>query len=314
MPTLTVVIPATNDPPTLDACREAVDSAAEPPEEVVVVTDPPRAGPARARNAGVAHASGEVVVFVDADVAVHPDAFARIRDGFDSDPGLTALFGSYDDDPAEPGFVSGYRNLLHHYVHQESRGSASTFWAGLGAIRRDAFLAAGGFDDRRFDVPSIEDIELGSRLTAAGHRIKLDPAIQGTHLKRWTLVEMVRTDVLRRGAPWVAMLLQARSHSTALNLGWRQRLSALACLGAVAAAALRRPGAAAAAVGAFLLFNRRFFVLVARRRGVAAAAAAVPLHALHNLAAAAAVPAGVALHLRRRGDTDEQPTQVADPS
>ena len=54
-------------------------------------------------------------------------------------PALTAVMGSYDDTPSEPGLVSQYRNLLHHFVHQVGREKASTFWAGCGAVRRGAF-------------------------------------------------------------------------------------------------------------------------------------------------------------------------------
>ena len=46
------------------------------------------------------------------------------------------------------------------------------------------------------------------RLHAAGRRIVLDPAVHGTHLKRWTLRSMVRTDFAARGAPWVALALE----------------------------------------------------------------------------------------------------------
>ncbi len=300
MSKLTAVIPATNAPPTLDRCRRALAAASTPPDEVIVVDAPAHAGPARARNDGARRANGDLIVFVDADVEVHPDAIALIRARFARDPGLAAIFGSYDDDPFEPDVVSTYRNLLHHHVHHASAGSASTFWAGLGAVRRDAFLAVGGFDERLFPVPSIEDVELGARLVAAGSRIELDPSIQGTHLKRWTLVDMTRTDVLRRGAPWVALLLESRVHSTALNLGWRQRISSVACVACVAAGAAGRPRPAIAAAGAFVAVNRSLFVLVARRRGAVASAASVPLHAVHHLAAAAAVPAGLVLHLRRR--------------
>ena len=61
-------------------------------------------------------------------------------------------------------------------------------WAGLGAIRRDPFLDAGGFDAERYSVPSIEDIELGARLAANRALIVLDPHLQGTHLKHWSLM------------------------------------------------------------------------------------------------------------------------------
>ena len=156
--------------------------------------EPTLAGPAEARNLGAQRARGDVLVFVDADVVVHADAFHRIRAALEADQGLTAIFGSYDDSPPAPGAVSGFRNLLHHYVHQSSPGPATTFWAGLGAIRRDAFLASGGFDAARYPRASIEDVELGIRLAEAGARIVLDPELQGTHLKEWGLGEMLRTD------------------------------------------------------------------------------------------------------------------------
>ena len=73
---------------------------------------------------------------------MYTDALARVRAAFADDPGLTAVFGSYDDAPPG-GTVAAFRNLLHHHVHHRGAGPASTFWSGLGAIRRDAFLAAG---------------------------------------------------------------------------------------------------------------------------------------------------------------------------
>ena len=298
MSRLSAIVPATAPAPTLERCRAAIEAAEAAPEEVLVVTEPPLAGPAAARTRGAREANGDVLVFVDADVVVHEDAFRRIREAFDSEPGLTAVFGSYDDAPVEDGVVSAFRNLLHHHVHHESPGEASTFWAGLGAVRRDAFLAAGGFDAERFAVPSVEDIDLGMRLTAGGARIELRPEIQGTHLKRWTLGTMVRTDFAARGVPWVGLILESRG-SSALNLGWKHRLSALASLAAAAGVLARRPRLALGGAGALVALNRDFYALLLRRRGPAEAAAGVALHALHHLVSIAAVPAGLAAWRRR---------------
>jgi hypothetical protein len=300
MVSLCAVIPATDAKLRARQCVEAIRRAAQAPDEIVVVDEPPGLGPAAARNEGARRATADVLVFVDSDVEVHPDAFQRIRAAFGNDPGLVAVFGSYDDDPGSDGVVSVFRNLLHHHVHQAGRGPATTFWAGLGAVRRDAFLASGGFDEQRFPRPSIEDIELGMRLASNGSRIVLDPEIQGKHLKRWTLGGMARTDLLSRGAPWVRLLLERGSSSTALNLSWRNRLSAVASVTLAAGVGLRSPRLAGGSLGLIVLLNGSFYLLLRRRGGWRLVAAGVPLHVLHHLLSAAAVPTGAAFYLHDR--------------
>src|SRR2546423_715712 len=223
-PTVSVIVPATNQPATLLRCCDALIASDEPPDEIVVVDSPGEANAATARNLGAERATGDILLFVDADVEVQPDALSRVRRAVDADPGLAALFGSYDDTPSDPGVTSAFRNLLHYHVHQGAAGPATTFWTGLGAVRREAFEHVGGFDQ---SIEFMEDVDLGMRLSEAGRSIVLDPDVQGKHLKRWTIWSMVRTDIFGRGVPWVRILLSHRSSSTALNLGWRHRLSSL---------------------------------------------------------------------------------------
>ena len=293
---LTLVVPATDDPPTLHRCLEAVGAASDPPDQVVVVSEPRGAGPAAARNAGAGEATGDVLVFVDSDVLVHRDAFSRIRATLARDPGLVAVFGSYDDRVVDGSLVAGFRNLLHHVVHQRSAGAAGTFWAGLGAVRRDAFAEVGGFDAARYPNASIEDVELGGRLAGLGP-ILLDPALQGTHLKRWTLRSMVATDFARRGVPWVALMTERREVPATLNLGARERASAVAAVVALAALLARRPSIASAALATGIALNADLYGVVGRRLGARGVLAAVPLHAIHQLVGVAAVPAAL---VRRR--------------
>ncbi len=296
-PSLAVVVPATDSPATLERCLEALRASDEPADELVVVAEPAGAGPAAARNAGVERTGCDLVAFVDADVAVHPDALRRLRRAFATDSSLTAAFGSYDDRPEAPGAVSRFRNLLHHHVHTSSPGPAETFWAGLGAVRRDAFLAAGGFDAERYAAPAIEDIELGVRMRAAGAAIVLDPDVRGTHLKRWTLGTMVSTDLYRRGIPWVRLQLEAGEVSGSLNLSLRNRLSALVSVAAALATLTRRPRTAAAAVTALIALNARFYALLRRVGGLPLLLAGIPLHVLHHLVSALAVVLGSLSHL-----------------
>jgi GT2 family glycosyltransferase len=297
---LSVVIPATDSPASLGRCLAALARSSEP-HAVAVVSDPRDAGPAAARNAGVARTDGDILVFVDADVEVHPDALRRLREALERDAGLDAVFGTYDEHPAAAATVSRFRNLLHHHVHSAAAGPATTFWAGLGAIRREAFDAVGGFDAQRYPRPSVEDIELGMRLHAAGRRIALDPQARGTHLKRWTLRSMLRTDLAARGAPWVALRLErGGAGGAALNLSWRQRLAAGAAVLVAAAAVTGRGRMAGIALAAMIVPNARFYALLARLGGPRLALAGVPLHLVHHLAAAASLPAGLLLWARGR--------------
>jgi GT2 family glycosyltransferase len=183
-----------------------------------------RQGAGAARNVGVRQARAPILVFVDADVVLHETALAQIAERFAADATLTAVMGAYDEAPSAPGLVSRFRNLLHAYFHRRAAAEASTFWTGLGAVRREAFNSVGGFSPAEI----LEDVEFGLRLKAAGHRIALDPRIQGTHLKDWSLESMVRTDLFRRGIPWIELALQRDGLRDDLNTSLAQRVSVAA--------------------------------------------------------------------------------------
>lgn len=289
-----------------DASRDATaEVAAAFTDQVLRLTPVPR-GPGAARNAGAERARGTWLLFIDADVRVHPDTLERFVQATRRHPDAVAIFGAYDDQPAAPGLVSQYRNLLHRYVHLRGAGPATTFWAGCGGVRRDAFHAVNGFDTTRFSRPQIEDIELGYRLRDRGGQIILDPTIQGTHLKRWTLTAMMRTDILDRGIPWTRLLLERRGrNATGLNTGVTEQVKvalaglALVTLGAAAVLATPRfvlPGMAL--LGLLVLGNWRAFWWYRRTRGIGFALATVPLMLNHYICCAVAAGLGILGYLR----------------
>jgi GT2 family glycosyltransferase len=322
-PCLAVVIPVYNGGADFQRCLRALRDAAEAisgPIELIAIDDGSTdgsgelaaafgarvlrhekpLGPAAARNLGAKEATAEVVFFLDADVLVHPATLSGALGHLERHPEVAAVFGSYDDSPPAPGLVSRYRNLLHHHVHQqgefdgEQARAAHTFWTGCGAIRREAFLEAGGFDPELYPRPAIEDIELGYRLTRAGHAIHLKRDLFATHLKRWTLGGVIRTDIFHRGVPWLLLQWRLGVRETDLNVGRTQKLCALGVgLGGLALpASVAFPPLLASVPAALLLIvaaNRPFYRLLAHRRGLPFAAAATLPHAVYYACCLASV-------------------------
>jgi len=246
-PRISVIVPVRNGGMHLARCLEALGRSEHADFEVIVVDDcstdntPQLAerygtryvrtsrtiGPGGARNLGAQYAEGEILAFIDADVVVPPAALRLIAEDFCRDPDLAAVFGSYDENPAWPTFVSQYKNLMHHYVHQTSSESAVTFWAGCGAIRKSVFEEFGGFDGTKYKAPAIEDVALGLQLVLGGRRILLDKRLQVCHLKRWTFRILLRSDILYRAVPWAQLILKTRRVPRDLNLNYSSRASAL---------------------------------------------------------------------------------------
>lgn len=186
-----------------------------------------RLGPGGARNQAAEVAVGNLLWFVDADVVVHSDAARVLRRGF-ADSAVVAVFGSYDSNPPAKNFFSRYKNLVHHYYHHGANTEAQTFWSGCGAIARDAFVSAGGFNVERYKYPSIEDIELGHRLIKEGGRIRLLRDFQCTHLKVWRFVNLIHTEIFRRAIPWSRLIMSAgEGIPNDLNVGMAEQFRAV---------------------------------------------------------------------------------------
>lgn len=302
---ISVIVPVFRGGAPFRLCLSHLRQLTPPPCEIIVVVDGPdddsRAlaescgvtviahetthGPARARNLGAQRARGDLLFFVDADVAVPPDAIATIAEVFESAPELAALIGSYDDAPAAPNFLSQYKNLLHHYVHQTGSEAAWTFWGACGVIRRDVFLRLGGFDER-YRAPSIEDIELGYRVVARGYRIRLHKPLQVKHLKRWNARSLIATDIFRRALPWSRLILRERRMTNDLNLQRSSRISVACAWGLVTTLLVTpwRRGAWLPATGfALALFglNLPVYRFLAGKRSWWFALRAVPWHWLY---------------------------------
>jgi GT2 family glycosyltransferase len=283
----------------VDDCREIAREAG-----ATVLEIPGPNGPASARNHGAAAATGQVLVFVDADVVIEPNNLDRLEALFRKRTEIAAVFGAYDEDPPEPHFISQYKNLAHSFIHQTSNAIAQTFWAGFGAIRAEVFHSVGGFDER-YRRPCIEDIDLGYRLAAAGHLVVLDHELRVSHLKRWTFRSMLVSDIRDRGIPWTQLILRAGRFNNDLNLRSAYRISVALSyvLPMLLLAALFNPwflAPAAAAVAVLYHSNRRFYRYFIRQRGIGFTLRVIPVHYLYHLYNGVSFATGTALYLAHR--------------
>jgi len=308
--TVAVIVPVYNAAHLIGETVGAVRSGRLRPDELIVVDDgssdgsaraaadagarvivvAKNMGPAACRNEAACHVTSDVLVFLDADTIVHPDTIERMVACLESDPGLSGVIGAYDDRPRDAGACSQYRNLAHCFVHRTARPKALTFWSGCGALRRETMLQMRGFDER-FRRPSVEDLELGYRITDAGGKILLDPEIKVTHVKRWTIWNGLRTDVWDRGVPWMRLVLDRRSMPNDLNLKVSDRWSTAAA-GAALLCSLRGGWWLAAGLvlaGISLTLHRELLAFIYRRKGgpfVFVAAGYLLIQQLSNIVAA----------------------------
>lgn len=316
-PTISVIMPAYNAAhyleislPPLLAMRErgeitevlVVDDCSPDPSNVAtaerlgatVIRMARNGGPGAARNFAAKRAVGDVLWLVDADVVAHASGASVVHSAF-SEPEVAAVFGSYDDDPPAENFASQYKNLVHRYYHQRGKPESDTFWSGCGAVRKSVYADLGGFDGARYGRPSIEDIEFGFRMRKAGWSIRLAHDLSCTHLKRWTLAEVVRTDVFQRAVPWSHLILTGRAMSNDLNVSAVERVKAVvAGMWFLAALASLNPSwwpfaplAGLLLAGAILILNRRLIGFFDSAKGVPFAVAATLFHQVYYVYSAA---------------------------
>ena len=219
---ISVVIPAHNAGRTLADCLQAIRRSTYPDYEVIVVddasTDDTRqialqqgcrvsslrenVGAARAKNIGAGAATGEVLLFTDADILLMPNTLDLVASNL-SDQRISGVVGLLGQKLRYGNFGSQFKNLwMHHtYARLAKRADAERgvglFYTSIAAIRRDVFEQLGGFDPHYRGSSVTEDIEFGQRLLTAGHIVRLDGRLQVEHLKHYSLAGVLKTDLQR---------------------------------------------------------------------------------------------------------------------
>ena len=224
MPLVSIIVPLFNQWPYTERCIDAIEDHTDRPFEMVLVdngsTDATRdqlvqvrndrnRGFAVACNQGAAYASGDVLVFLNNDTEPH-DRWL---------PNLVAQLTFEDVAVAGCKLVYPHGVIQHAGVDvdfrlppgKEAQGVTDDLPArdvdavtgACLAIRRDVFMALGGFDDGFWN--GYEDVDLCLKARAAGYRVRYTPDAVVTHHEsksgpeRWT---RVRENVYRLREKW----------------------------------------------------------------------------------------------------------------
>jgi GT2 family glycosyltransferase len=187
-----------------------VGNGADPPEVpagVKTIRLPENVGVAAGRNIGVDNCTGEVVLFLDDD-GWYPDAglTEHVAGRFQADPSLAVLSFRVADPDGGPGARWHVPRLRAGDPGRSSQ--VTTFAGGACAIRRSAYLEAGGLPDQFFFAH--EETDLSWRLLDRGYRLEYDaatlmchPALPNARHASWYRLDgRNRVLLARRNLPW----------------------------------------------------------------------------------------------------------------
>ncbi len=235
-PELTVIAPSFGDADKLPALLDSLRAQTLPADrfEVLVVDDgnepaldlgaagagtklirQRHAGPAAARNMALRHARGRVLVLVNADGVLAPDALARHLAHHPPEAPARAVLGRFDWLPERlnPLVIIGERaGVMFPYSRLEPHAANPfwAFWTGNLSVPAQAVRSVGGFDES-FERAMWEDVELGYRLERAGVPLHYDPDIGCDHDHEITVASWAR-HAQWYGHEWVRF---ARKHGGA---------------------------------------------------------------------------------------------------
>jgi glycosyltransferase involved in cell wall biosynthesis len=236
-PYISIIIPLYNAEKTLEKCLSAVFNSSFQNFEVIVVDDgskdgsigiaesfpckvlrlPYNQGPCVARNWGAKSAKGEIVLFIDSDVVIQRDTLSLFVDSLESYP---AVFGIYTQKPGTQKLLSLYQNFYAHKSIIDTEEHTCMFYSYCAAIKKDLFLAVGGFDES-WRRATVEDVQLGLRLCEKGHRVYLNKNIQVVHHANFNIKRFIKNYFYK--SLDLTKLLLSRKALTLNNEGWTNR-------------------------------------------------------------------------------------------
>jgi glycosyltransferase involved in cell wall biosynthesis len=209
-PRISVIVPGFDGSAVIDDCLRSIRASSFGDYELIVVDDgssddtaqiakryadivvelPENRGRHVARCAAIEKARGEIVVHIDQDVVIRPDALEVIDRYFAEHPDVAAITGILSLEHPNPDFYSQYKNIYMHEVFRNLPDFVEFLYGSLFALRREAFYAY-GLQEVGFEA---HDTAWGQRISTSGGRIVLLKDLEVIHLKRYSFVSLLKND------------------------------------------------------------------------------------------------------------------------
>ncbi|HVQ95342.1 MAG TPA: glycosyltransferase [Mycobacteriales bacterium] len=315
-PLVSVIVPNYNYSRTLRLCLTALRNQTYTPLEILVVDDrstddsvavaesfgvtvlrpETNGGVSRARNLGAGYATGQILFFLDSDVALAADAIANAVTVLDSDPAIGAVCGNYDPEPLiRDSLVEEYRNFQQYYVLEAAVGRLTHFiHPAIFAIRADVFADIGPFNPR---LRRTEGADYGQRL-GARYDVRLSPTVRGRHDNDHTLRVVLHKVFARSRIQFALFRRERQVGQVAASSGARASLATLLAVSTLPAPLLVGPLGAVLPAGllaAAVRYDAPLYRAAIRYRGASFGVFCVGVHLLVNLAIIGGVLAGLLL-------------------
>jgi glycosyltransferase involved in cell wall biosynthesis len=313
MDLVSVVIPNYNSEKTLAACIGALHAQTYPNIEIILADDGStdtsvavarklgvtvlktsvNAGSGVARNLGAAQTNGQILFYVDSDVALAPDAIANAVSILRADPTIGAVCGVQDPEPLlHDTFVARYRGVQYHYWLRSAEGDTTILPSSICAIPVRVQADIGAFNPA---LKQTEDFDLGYRISRR-YRMLMTPSVHGQHAHDAHARILLRK-LFQRGRLRIPLYARIRHFSTGFETPQRAwaSLAAAASVPALVATVLFGPWMLAVAAGLIassVLLDAGMYRFAASLYGPVFLARFIAMHYLVNLTIMASVLAG----------------------
>ncbi|MEV4313751.1 glycosyltransferase family 2 protein [Actinocrispum sp. NPDC049592] len=312
---VSVIVPNYNYGHVLGQCLRAIQAQSYSPIEIVLVDDgstdnsvevaeslgvtpirtPANRGCGAARNLGAANATGEILFFLDSDIALDPGAVAAAVELLQSEPNIGAVCGNYEPEPLNPGgLTKEYRNLFHHYYWRAAEGPTDILVPAITAMTRKVWDDVGPFSEH---LMQTEAAVVAGRLIDR-YEIRITSAVRGHHDDDPNLWVVLRK-VFTRTRMQVPFFLQRRYAAGVIGSS-ESRVSASAALSLATVLLPLVTGVPALAavpllvLCGYLATDRRMYRYVFGLRGIGFGVFFTATHYLVNLTIAAGAAIGIA--------------------